>query len=160
VASSDPRNVSLMGRLGGKVLLGGSPDPVEQVFEQMRRGASEVGMPVSRDQIMLSSMMHLDEDHDRAVDRFRDGAIREFYEFQVGVNGRPEPEGGPDIWYEQYRAKNIIGGPEHAIEKISQFAESSGGFGGMIFMSREWAGIEESRNSWRLFAEQVAPKFT
>jgi limonene 1,2-monooxygenase len=159
VASSDPRNVSLMGRLGGKVLLGGAAEPVEQVFDHLEEGASEVAMPVSRDQIMLSCMMHLDDDHDRAVDQFRDGAIREFYEFQVGVNGRPEPEDGPDDWYEQYRAKNIIGGPEHAIEKISELEESSGGFGGMIFMSREWAGIEESRNSWRLFAEQVAPKF-
>jgi limonene 1,2-monooxygenase len=160
VASADPRNVALMGKLGGKVLLGGAPEPVEQVFEHMQEGASKVGMPVSREQIMLSCVLHLDEDHDRAVDRFRDGAIREFYEFQVGVNGRPEPEGGPDAWYEDYQAKNIIGRPEHAIEKIAQLEERSGGFGGMIFMSREWAGVEESRQSWRLFAEQVAPKFT
>jgi limonene 1,2-monooxygenase len=160
VASSDPRNVALMGRLGGKVLLGPSPDPVEQVFDQLQSGAREVGMAVSRDQIMLSCVLHLDDDHERAVDRFRDGATREFYEFQVGVNGRPEPEAGPEDWYEQYRARNIIGSPEHAIERIAQLEEISGGFGGMIFMSREWAGIQESRESWHLFADRVAPKFT
>ena len=160
VASADPRNVGLMGRLGGKVLLGPSPEPVEQVFETLQEGGRAAGTPASRDQIMLSCVLHLDDVHHRAVDSFRDGATREFYEFQVGVNGRPEPEGGPDEWYEQYRAKNIIGSPEHAVEMIAQLEERSGGFGGMIFMSREWAGIEESRQSWHLFAEQVAPKFT
>lgn len=160
VASADPRNVELMGRLGGKVLLGPSPEPVEQVFETLQQGGRAAGRSASRDQIMLSCVLHLDEDHERAVDRFRDGAIREFCEFQVAVNGRPEPEGGPEAWYEQYQAKNIVGSPEHAIARISELEEISGGFGGMIFMHREWAGIEESRQSWRLFAERVAPKFT
>jgi limonene 1,2-monooxygenase len=159
VASADPRNVRLMGRLGGKVLLGGTPERVEQVYEHLSEGAGEAGRGASRGQIMLSSVLHLDEPHERAVEDFKEGAIREFYEFQVGVNGRPEPEGTPDEWYEQYLTKHIIGSPEHAIERLAELAELSGGIGGMIFMSREWAGHESSRNSWRLFANEVAPKF-
>lgn len=159
VASGDPRNVELMGRVGGQVLLGGTPERVEQVYEHLERGAISAGRRASRDHIVLSYMLHIDEDHDRAVNDFKDGAIREFYEFQVGVNGRPEPEGTPDEWYEGYLDKHVIGNPVHAIEKLSGIQEVSGGIGGVIFMTREWAGIEAARRSWRLFAEEVAPKF-
>jgi hypothetical protein len=62
VASADPRNVELMGRLGGKVLLGGIPERVEQVYDHLARGAEEAGREASRDQIMLSYVLHVDED--------------------------------------------------------------------------------------------------
>lgn len=159
MASGDPRNVALMGRLGGKILLGGMPERVEQVYEHLESGAHEAGETASRDQIMLSYVLHLAESRAEAVEGFREGAIREFYEFQVGVNGRPEPEGTPDDWYEDYLAKHVIGTPDDAIERLSEIEEVSGGVGGAIFMSREWAGVEASRESWRLFAERVAPKF-
>lgn len=160
VASGDPRNVELMGRLGGKVLLGGMPERVEQVYEHLERGAEAAGREASRDQIMLSYVLHLDEDHDKAISDFEDGAIREFYEFQVGVNGRAEPDGTPADWYQGYVGKHLIGSPDHAVERIGEMQDLSGGFGGIIFMSREWAGVESSRRSWELFAEKVAPKFT
>lgn len=160
VASADPRNVALMGRLGGKVLLGGDPGRVEQVFADLEEGAAAVGRTASRDQVMLSYVLHVDESHDRAVSGFQEGAIREFYEFQVGVNGRPEPEAGPDDWYQDYVRRQIIGDPQHVNERISEIVAESGGIGGIIFMSREWAGIDASRRSWRLFAERVAPVFS
>lgn len=159
VASADPRNVGLMGRLGGKVLLGGMPERVEHVFADLRRGASAVGREASRDQIVLSYMLHLAEDQKTAEDGFEEGAAREFYEFQVGVNSRPMPEGAPGEWYRGYLDKHIIGSPEYAIERIAEIEEVSGGIGGIIFMHREWAGVEAARDSWRLFAEEVAPKF-
>lgn len=160
IASTDPRNVALMGRLGGRVLLGGVPESVEQVFEELERGATAVGREASRDQILLSYVMHLDQSQERAVSEFKEGAVREFYEFQVGVNGRPEPEDGPDAWYESYLDRNIVGSPEHALERISQIEQTAGGLGGIIFMSREWAGIEAARESWELFAAEVAPKLS
>ena len=159
VASANPANVELMGRLGGKVLLGGSPEPVPTVFENLRSGAESSGRAASRDQIMLSAVLHLDETDEKALAGFKEGAIREFYEFQVGVNGHPEPDGTPDDWYQEYSTKHMIGSPEHAIERLRELEETSGGIGGMIFMSREWAGVESARRSWRLFAEEVAPKF-
>lgn len=157
VASADPRNVALMGRLGGQVLLGATPERVGSIFEDLRRGAEEVGKTASRDQIRLSYVMHLDESHERAVSAFKEGAIREYAEFHMAINGRPRPQGNWDDWYDDYVERQIIGGPEHAVEKIARIAEESGGIGGMIFMAREWAGVEASRRSWRIFAEQVAP---
>ncbi|HEX6287274.1 MAG TPA: LLM class flavin-dependent oxidoreductase, partial [Acidimicrobiia bacterium] len=83
VASGDPENVAVMGRIGGKVLLGGTPDRVPQVLESLEKGAADAGIEAGRDQIMLSYVMHLDESHRQALEDFESGAIREFYEFQV-----------------------------------------------------------------------------
>jgi len=160
VASADPRNVRLMGRMGGQVLLGGAPDRVSAVYDALRSGAEETGVAVSRDQIMISCVLHLAEDGDVARESFKEGAIAEFYEFQVGVNGHPEPEGGPEAWYQGYVRQNIIGSPAEAVARIRRIDEVSGGFGGIIFMSREWPGVEATRESWRLFAGEVAPRFT
>lgn len=159
VASTDPRNVMLMGRLGGVVLMGGIPEKVFDVASSLESGATEAGRQASRDQIMLSYVLHLAESRQEAISSFRDGAIREFYDFQVGVNGRPSPDGDPEDWYRSYVEKNIIGSPEDAIEKIEDIAERSGGVGGIIFMSRDWAGSDASFDSWRLFAEEVSPRF-
>lgn len=159
VASADPRNVALMGRLGGRVLLGGMPERVEQVFEALVSGAADGAGEASRDQIELSYMLHIAEDQQTAEEELRDGAVKEFYEFQVDVNGRPEPEGSADDWYQDYLSKHIVGDPEHAIERIGEIERISGGIGGILFMSRDWVGVESARRSWRLFAEEVAPKF-
>jgi limonene 1,2-monooxygenase len=139
--------------------LGGIPERVEQVYDHLARGAEEAGREASRDQIMLSYVLHVDEESEVAKASFAEGAIREFYEFGVGVNGRPEPEGSREDWYRDYADKHLIGSPEEIVERIASMQEVSGGFGGIIFMSREWAGIEASRRSWELFASQVAPKF-
>lgn len=159
VASAHPANVELMGRTGGKVLLGPTPELVPRILESLEVGAGDAGMEASRGQIELSYMLHVAETREEAVSSFRDGAIREFYEFQVGVNGRPEPEGTPDEWYARYVDKHLIGSPADVIEKLSKAEEASGGIGGVIFMNREWAGVEANRASWELFATEVAPKF-
>jgi limonene 1,2-monooxygenase len=158
VASTDRRNVELMGRLGGDVLIGGMPGHVGELMQHLSSGAREFGREASRDQIKLSYVMHITEDRAEAIEGFRQGAIDEFYEFQVGVNGRPTPASGPDKWYEDYVDRNIIGSVDDAVEKLSAIVESSGGVGGFIFMSRNWAGSDANEESWRLFAERVIPK--
>lgn len=159
VASTHPTNVELMGRLGGQVLMGPLPDKVTDVFGALQAGASSTGREATRDQIRLSYVLHLAETTEEAVSSFQDGAIREFYEFQVEYNGRPRPEGTPEQWYREYVARNIIGSPADARERIQAIQEEAGGVGGIIFMNREWAGVDANRESWRLFAEEVAPKF-
>lgn len=159
VASANPQNVETMGRLGGAVLLGGVPEQVPDVLAALERGAEAAGTAASSDQIALSYVMHLAETREEAVEGFKAGAIAEFYEFQVTVNGRPEPVDGPDGWYSDYLSRQIIGSPEDAVAKIEIISETAGGIGAMLFMAREWAGVEASRESWRLFAERVAPSF-
>jgi limonene 1,2-monooxygenase len=159
VASTHRPNVEFMGRTGGKVLMGPLPGRVPEVFQDLQRGAEETGEKASRDQIELSYMLHVAETRAEAVEAFKEGAISERYEFVSGVNGNPEPDVSPDEWYDGYVAANLIGSPADVIEKIESIQEASGGVGGMIFMTREWAGIAANRESWRIFAEEVAPKF-
>lgn len=160
VASTHPANIELMGRLGGQVLMGGLPNRVPDVMAALQAGAKSGGREATRDQIRLSYVLHLAETTEEAVSGFQDGAIREFYEFQVGYNGRPRPDETPQRWYRDYVERNIIGSPADALERLLAIQEESGGIGGIIFMNREWAGVEANRNSWRLFAEEVVPKFT
>lgn len=159
VASSHPNNVEAMGRVGGRVLLGGTPDRIGQVYTDLAAGAAEAGLNASPSQITLSYVLHVAETTEAAIEAFREGAIAEFYEFQVGVNGRPVPEGTPDEWYDDYVTRQLIGSPDDVREKIERIVADHGAFGGFIFMTREWAGVEANRTSWRLFAEEVMPKF-
>ncbi len=159
VASTNPANIEVMGRLGGTVLSGPVPERVPEILEHLQRGARDAGVTASRSQIVLSYAMHLAEDRDEAIEAFRQGAITEQYDFNVTVNGRPRPDGHPDDWYKGFVEKNLIGTPADAVEKIREMEESSGGFGGILFTSRDWAGQEASKRSWELFARQVAPQF-
>jgi limonene 1,2-monooxygenase len=159
VASANPRNVEFMGRVGGRVLLGGTPHLVDGVYEALERGARVAGREASRDQIWLSYVLHVAESTEDAIEGFRDGAIAEFYEFQVGVNARPAPEATRDEWYSGYVDQQLIGGPQDVADRIDAISVRAGGIGGILFMSREWAGVDAARRSWELFAGDVMPRF-
>jgi len=159
VASANPKNVEFMGQVGGQVLLGGTPHLVDGAYEALERGARAAGREATRDQIWLSYVLHVAETNEEAVEGFRDGAIAEFYEFQVGVNGRPEPETSREEWYSSYVDQHLIGSPDDVAEKLESIESEAGGIGGVIFMSREWAGVEATRRSWSLFAEKAMPRF-
>ncbi len=159
VASMNPRNVELMGRIGGSVLLGPVPDWVEEIYEHLQRGAESVGREASRDQIVLSYRMHIDEDRDKAIADFKEGSITEQYDFNVAVNGRPNPGTSPDQWYEGFVDQMIIGGVDDAVEMIEWIQAASGGVGGILFQPRDWAGHEAQKRAFELFAHEVAPRF-
>lgn len=159
VASSDPRNVEMMGRLGGQVLTGPLPDRVPTLVAHLKRGAEAAGRQASHHQVRLSYAMHLAPTRQQAFDQIRDGAIAEQYEFNVGVNGMAPPSHGPDEWFDGFVDRHIVGAPSDAIEKIEAIEEESGGVGGILFTSRDWAGTEPARTSWELFARHVAPHF-
>lgn len=158
-ASMNPVNLELMGRHGGSVLTGPVPNRVPEMMEHLSRGAETAGREASPDQIMLSYTLHLAEDRDEAIAAFKRGAIAEHYEFNVAVNGRSPMTDDPDEWYRGYVEREIIGTPEDAIDKIEHMIELSGGFGGILFKSRDWAGKAAADRSWELFARQVAPRF-
>lgn len=117
------------------------------------------GRTASRDQVTLSYAMHLAETREQAIAQIKDGVIHEHYEFNVKVNGAPRPSASPDEWFAGYAEKHIVGTPDDAVAKIEKLLEVSGGFGGLLFTSRDWAGREASWASWELFAREVAPRF-
>lgn len=159
VASTNPRNIETMGRLGGTVLAGPVPGKVDEIYSHLQRGAEQAGRSASRDQIVLSYAMHVAEDRDEAIESFKRGAITEHYELNVAVNGRPRPPGDPEQWYSGYVKQNMIGSVEDVTDKIDGLIEETGGFGGILFTSRDWPGTGPALRSWEIFARQVAPVF-
>lgn len=159
VASTNPKNLEIMGRVGGQVLTGPIPHKVPELLSHLESGAAQTGRTASSDQIMLSYRLHLAETRDQAIAEFREGAITEHYDFDIGVNGQTPTTDDPEEWYRGFVEREIIGNPQDAIDKIEKLIEISGGFGGILFRSRDWAGIEASNHSFELFARHVAPRF-
>ena len=53
----------------------------------------------------------------------------------------------------------IIGTPDDCIEGIDRLAEQSGGFGGFLVQTIDWAPREKMLHSFELLARYVMPQF-
>ena len=53
----------------------------------------------------------------------------------------------------------IIGTPDDAIAQIERMQAETGGFGGLMLTTHEWASTEKLRHSYELFARYVMPHF-
>ncbi len=53
----------------------------------------------------------------------------------------------------------IIGSPEDVIAQVRELDEAVGGFGSLLFNSREWVTIDRWNRSLELFARYVSPHF-
>jgi limonene 1,2-monooxygenase len=52
-----------------------------------------------------------------------------------------------------------IGTPDDLVDAIQRLDESSGGFGGLLVQSVDWATREAVMHSWELIARYVKPRF-
>ncbi len=159
IASGDPRNVELMGRLGGQVLLGPIPERIPDLLESLQRGADAANTSSSQNQFTLSYAMHIADTREEAIANIKEAAIAEQYEFNVAINRASAPDVSREEWFEGFLDRHIIGSPDDAIEKLESIQSVSGGVGGVLFTSRDWASTQANRASWELFARQVAPHF-
>ena len=53
----------------------------------------------------------------------------------------------------------IIGSPEDCISRVRELDDAVGGFGSLLFNSREWVTIDRWHRSLELFARYVSPHF-
>ena len=53
----------------------------------------------------------------------------------------------------------IIGSPDDVITQVRELDEAVGGFGSLLFNSREWVTIDRWNRSLELFARYVSPHF-
>ena len=53
----------------------------------------------------------------------------------------------------------IIGTPDDAIAQIERMQVETGGFGGILLATHEWASTDKLRRSYELFARYVIPHF-
>ncbi len=151
--------MSMAGKNTGKY-----PSHAEQwpIVEQF---AAEHGTETSRENWRIATSVYLAETKDEAWADVEEGILRETeYFWKIGV--RPQYEKYPGQPLSEVTARSaaerrrwIIGTPEDAIAAIEALQGETGGFGGLLLTTHEWASPEKLRRSLDLFARHVIPHF-
>ena len=164
-----PSGVALAGKYGASILTITVPrDPsanmetdLSYLWDIAEESAAEHGQTVCRDDWRLVLPVHLADSREEAFEEARLGAgryLREYSEHTLGRVGLDCPlEKIIDIMAEN--GSWIIGTPDDCIEGIKLLGEKSGGFGGFLVQTIDWAPREKMLHSYELMARYVMPQF-
>ena len=164
-----PSGVALAGKYGASVLTitvprdpSAGPSNLKALWDIAEESAAEHGQTMNRDDWRLTIPVHLAEDRQQALSEARLGAGRYLREYSEGTNGRNATFDGPLEKVVDYMVDNgswIVGTPDDCIEGINKLAEQSGGFGGFLVQTIDWASREAILRSFELLARYVMPQF-
>jgi len=165
-----PAGVVLAGKYGTAVLTITVPrDPSPNSESDLRRlwdiaeeSAAEHGQEVRREDWRLVVPVHLAESRQEAREEARLGAGRYLREYSEGTNGRRPVFDGPLDKVVDFMADAgywFVGTPDDCIEGIKQLAEKSGGYGGFLVQTVDWAPRDKMLHSYELLARYVMPQF-
>ena len=164
-----PSGVALAGKYGASVLTitvprdpSATPSNLKALWDIAEESAAEHGQTMNRDDWRLTIPVHLAEDRQQALDEVRLGAGRFLREYSEGTNGRQAGFDGPLEKIVDHMADNgswIVGTPDDCIEGIKRLEEQSGGFGGFLVQTIDWAPREKVLHSYELLARYVMPQF-
>ena len=169
-AVQTPSGVTLAGKHGASVLTITVPrDPsntnaadLKALWNIAEESAAEHGNTMDRDDWRLVLPVHLAETRKEAFEQARLGAGRYQREYFEHTMGRQAVVDGPlekiiDAMAEQ--GAWIIGTPDDCIEAIERLDERSGGYGGFLVQTIDWATREQMLHSYELMARYVMPHF-
>ncbi len=164
-----PAGVALAGKHGAAVLTitvprdpSQGPSDLKGLWSIAEESAAEHGKTVNRDDWRLVLPVHLAETRKEALEDARMGAGRYLREYSEGTNGRKEIFTGPLEKVIDFMVDNdswIVGTPDDCIEAIHRLEEQSGGFGGFLVQTVDWAPREKMFRSYELLARYVMPHF-
>jgi limonene 1,2-monooxygenase len=165
-----PAGVVLAGKYGAAVLTITVPrDPSPNSESDLRRlwdiaeeSAAEHGQEVRREDWRLVVPVHLAESRQEARAEARMGAGRYLREYSEGTNGRRPVFDGPLDKVIDFMADAgywFVGTPDDCIEGIKQLEEKSGGYGGFLVQTVDWAPRDKMLHSYELLARYVMPQF-
>jgi limonene 1,2-monooxygenase len=165
-----PAGVVLAGKYGAAVLTITVPrDPSPNSESDLRRlwdiaeeSAAEHGQQVRREDWRLVVPVHLAETRQEAREEARMGAGRYLREYSEGTNGRRPVFDGPLDKVVDFMADAgywFVGTPDDCIGGIKQLEEKSGGYGGFLVQTVDWAPREKMLHSYELLARYVMPQF-
>jgi limonene 1,2-monooxygenase len=165
-----PAGVVLAGKHGAAVLTITVPrDPSPNSESDLRRlwdiaeeSAAEHGKEVRREDWRLVVPVHLAETRQEAREEARMGAGRYLREYSEGTNGRRPVFDGPLDKVVDFMADAgywFVGTPDDCIEGIKQLEEKSGGYGGFLVQTVDWAPRDKMLHSYELLARYVMPQF-
>ena len=164
-----PAGVSLAGKHGASVLTitvprdpSSGPSNLKGLWEIAETSAAEHGQTMNRHEWRLALPVHLAETREQALDDIRMGGGQYLREYSEGTNGRKPVYEGPLEGVVDYMAESgswIVGTPDDCIEGINRLAEQSGGFGGFLVQTIDWAPRDKMMKSFELLARYVMPHF-
>jgi limonene 1,2-monooxygenase len=165
-----PAGVALAGKHGAAVLtitVPRDPSPnsesdLRRLWEIAEESAAEHGQEVRREDWRLVLPVHLAESRREAREEARLGAGRYLREYSEGTNGRRAVFDGPLDKVVDFMADAgywFVGTPDDCIEGIKQLDEKSGGYGGFLVQTVDWAPRDKMLHSYELLARYVMPQF-
>jgi alkanesulfonate monooxygenase SsuD/methylene tetrahydromethanopterin reductase-like flavin-dependent oxidoreductase (luciferase family) len=132
---------------------------------RLEAAAARHGKTPSRDNWRLATCMYIAETRERAWADVEQGMLREA-EYFSAIGLKPAYEAYPDQPFGEFTAQScadrrdwVIGTPDDAIAWIERKQSESGGFGGLMLTTHEWADTARLRNSLEMFARYVMPHF-
>jgi len=164
-----PAGVVLAGKYGAAVLTITVPrDPsasnesdLQNLWAIAEESAAEHGQEVRREDWRLVLPVHLAESRQEARAEARMGAGRYLREYSEGTNGRRPVFDGPLDKVIDFMADAgfwIVGTPDDCIEGIKRLEERSGGYGGFLVQTIDWAPRDKMLHSYELLARYVMPQ--
>ena len=165
-----PAGVVLAGKYGAAVLTITVPrDPsasnesdLQNLWAIAEESAAEHGQEVRRQDWRLVLPVHLAETRQEARAEARLGAGRYLREYSEGTNGRRPVFDGPLDKVIDFMADAgfwIVGTPDDCVEGIKRLDERSGGYGGLLVQTIDWAPRDKMLHSYELLARYVMPQF-
>jgi limonene 1,2-monooxygenase len=160
-STTSPSGVTTAGKHGVGVLslsagfIGGKKDMRAQ-WEIAEQAAKDAGTTISRDEWRMVVRVHLDLDREQAIRDVEKGREQERQDYFKPVLGL---ENDYTLADEIADDSSIIGTPDDAIAAIERMLEQTGGFGGFMIMTHDWAPREKALTSLELFARYVMPHF-
>jgi limonene 1,2-monooxygenase len=165
-----PAGVALAGKYGAAVLtitVPRDPSPhnesdLQHLWAIAEESAAEHGQEVRREDWRLVIPVHLAESRHEARAEARLGAGRYLREYSEGTNGRRPLFDGPLDKVIDFMADAgfwIVGTPDDCIEGIKRLEERSGGYGGLLVQTIDWAPRDKMLHSYELLARYVMPQF-
>ena len=165
-----PAGVVLAGKYGAAVLTITVPrDPsasnesdLQNLWAIAEESAAEHGQEVRREDWRLVLPVHLAESRQEARAEARLGAGRYLREYSEGTNGRRPVFDGPLDKVIDFMADAgfwIVGTPDDCVAGIKRLEERSGGYGGFLVQTVDWAPRDKMLHSYELLARYVMPQF-
>jgi limonene 1,2-monooxygenase len=124
--------------------------------------AAQHGNVMDRNQWRIVLHVHLAETREEALRQMSHRGGRYRKEYSEGTTGSAQPtKFGIDEWAAHAQATEewCIGTPDDLIAKIEQLQHLTGGFGGLMVQTVDWADREHMLHSFELIARYVAPRF-
>ena len=165
-AAGSPAGMVTAGKYGlGVLSIAGPRGPdvtLNDFWKIAEETAEEHGKSVSRDEWRLVLHVHLAETREQAFAEVQTRATAYWRDYFEGTMGFPRPfESTREQVVEGMNERHVwcIGTPEDLVARIHQLDEQSGGFGGLLVQSVDWATREQIMHSWELIARYVKPQF-